>query len=113
MKFRKVNTIHMNGLTCLAGDDELLMLLLDAPNRWLIRNGQQTAPASTLRQALRKAYELYGRGQFLGYIVKQPNDEVVVKAEQVRRLWDHLKLHTIEQPMNATMFSTLFSYKQA
>ncbi len=60
------------------GDDELLMILMDAPNRWLVRNGGETSPANTLRQALRKAREFSYHGSFAGHIVKQPNDEMVV-----------------------------------
>ena len=82
----------MNSLKCHNGDDELLMVLMDAPNRWLVRNGSESAPATSLRQALRKAYEFSSEGHFSGRIVKQPNDEMVVEAHQISRLWKQLQL---------------------
>lgn len=82
----------MNSLKCHKGDDELLMVLLDAPSRWLVKNGGDSTPATTLRQALHKAREFSSQGDFSGYIVKQPNDEMVVEGYQIDRLWKHLDL---------------------
>jgi hypothetical protein len=77
---------------CHGGDDELLMVLLDAPSRWLVRNGVETSPATSLRQALCKAHAFSSDGSFSGRIVKEPNDEMVVESHQICRLWKHLDL---------------------
>ncbi len=82
----------MSGLMYHGGDDELLMVLMDAPSRWLVRNGVETSPASSLRQALCKAREFSSDGSFSGRIVKEPNDEMVVESHQISRLWKHLDL---------------------
>jgi len=81
----------MNSLKYQNSDDELLMVLLNVPSLWLVHNGDESTSATTLRQALRKAREYSSRGlQFSGRIVKQPNDEMVVEAHQVTRLWQQL-----------------------
>ena len=85
----------MNSLKCHKGDDELLMVLLDAPSRWLVKNGGDSASANTLRQALHKAHEFSSQGNFSGYIVKQPNDEMVVEAYQISRLWKHIDIQSV------------------
>ncbi len=81
------------------GDDELLVILLDAPNRWLVRNGLQSATSSTLRQALRKAHDFSSGSTFSGKIIKQPNDEMIIEARQVHRLWDYLGLTSFSEAM--------------
>lgn len=73
-----------------AGDDELLMVLMDAPTRWLVSHGVETSPATTLRQALRKAREYSSHGCFIGRILKQPDDEMVVESMQISRLWKQI-----------------------
>lgn len=71
-------------------DDELLLVLLDAPNCWVFRD--EPRQYLTLRHALVKAHESYLRQVFTGAIVKQPGDEIVVETMQVFRLWKHLDL---------------------
>lgn len=80
----------MNSLKYQNSDDELLMVLLNVPSLWHVHNGRESIPATTLRQALRKAREYSLHGQFSGRIVKQPNDEMVVEAHQITRLWQQL-----------------------
>jgi len=80
----------MNSLKYQNSDDELLMVLLNVPSLWLVHNGGESSSATTLRQALRKAREYSVQGQFSGRIVKQPNDEMVVEAHQITRLWQQL-----------------------
>ncbi len=91
----------MNGLPRYhTGDDELLVILLDAPNRWLVRNGLQSAITTTLRQALRKAHDFSSGVSFSGKIIKQPNDELVIEARQVLRLWDCLGYNDFAEVVN-------------
>jgi hypothetical protein len=82
----------MNSLKSHNGDDELLMVLMDAPSRWLVKHGVQSAPATSLRQALCKAHEFSSKGDSSCCIVKQPNDEMVVEAHQITRLLKQLDL---------------------
>jgi hypothetical protein len=78
------------------GDDELLMTLMNVPNQWMVVcDGLENAPASSLRQALRKAHEISSKApgdDFPGQIVKQPYKDMVVEAHQISRLWKHLDL---------------------
>jgi hypothetical protein len=80
----------MNSLKYQDSDDELLMVLLNVPSLWLVHNGMESTSATTLRQALRKAREYSTHGNFSGRIVKQPNDEMIVEAHQISRLWAHI-----------------------
>ena len=48
--------MSLTKLNCHRGDDELLMILMDAPNRWVVKDGAESAAASSLRQALRMAH---------------------------------------------------------
>lgn len=82
----------MNSLVCHGGDDELLMILMDAPTRWVVRNGGEATSATSLRQALCVAHAHSSDGNFSGRIVKQPNDEMVVESHQISRLFKHLDL---------------------
>jgi len=98
----------MNGLLR-QSDEELLVVLLDIPNRWRVISGFQSAPASTLRQALRKAHEFSVQGSFLGTIVKQPNDEMIVDADQIYRLWEYIGIVKSSQAL-AAKISGISSY---
>jgi len=47
-----------------------------------------------LRSALEQAYDLSLRGVSPGPIVRAPNDEFVIDAEQIFRLWKRLGIRS-------------------
>jgi hypothetical protein len=73
-------------------DDQLLQMI-DELGLWLVRGGPIAVlgrPTTTLRAALRQAHEFSKQGQSLGPIVRMPNDDVIVLADQIYRLWQSL-----------------------
>lgn len=73
-------------------DDDLLRML-DEPGLWLVRGGPTgvlAGPLSTLRAALHQAYELSMQGKSPGPIVRMPDDNVHIAADQIYRLWRSL-----------------------
>ena len=73
-------------------DDQLLQIL-DEPHLWLVRGGRigvLGGPADSLRAALSQAFSFSMNGEIPGPIVRMPNDEVVVRAQQIYRLWQEL-----------------------
>jgi len=73
-------------------DDELISIL-DVRGLWLVRAaGSIRATIETLRGALHEASRKSAEGVPVTSIVRMPNDEVIIPAEQIYRLWKHLKL---------------------
>lgn len=70
-------------------DDQLLQMLDESSGLWLVRGGLTGVLISTttLRAALHRAYEFSKEGQSPGPIVRMPDDNVSVPAEQIYRLW--------------------------
>ncbi len=78
----------------IAKSDDELWVQLDAPIIWLVRGGTLGvvgAPA-TLRGALKQAHHYAMQGGSPGPIVEMPNDQTVIQAEQIFRLWKRLGL---------------------
>jgi hypothetical protein len=67
---------------------------LDEAGLWIIRGGLAgvLGLATTLREALRLAYDLSMQGCSPGPIVRMPNDDIVVSPEEIYRLWRSLGL---------------------
>jgi len=72
--------------------DVQLLSHLDDPDLWLVRSnsGILLTRSVTLRHALRQARGLLAMGVLPATIVKEPNDQVVVSADQICRLWQRL-----------------------
>ena len=75
----------------LRSDDELC-LILDESGMWLVRDGLQIVPTSTLREALHKAHDMSIQKNFIGPIVKMPDDEIKIDARQTYQLWQRIGL---------------------
>ena len=66
--------------------DAELETMLEEPGLWLVR-GAAITPAKNLQSALLMAREQSMDGNVIQVIVKMPNDEVVIDAQQIHRLW--------------------------
>lgn len=74
-------------------DPELLEMLAE-PTMWLVRGtaGPILAIAQNLQSALTMAFEQSRiPGQTVHAIVRMPNDNIVIKPEQIYRLWQHFR----------------------
>lgn len=75
--------------------DGLLLQMLDEPGLWLVRGGRWGVlgrPAGTLLGALQQAYDVSMQGHSPGPIVRMPDDNVRVPADQIYRLWRRVGL---------------------
>jgi hypothetical protein len=74
-------------------DDELWGELDTPGNLWAVRGGMGVGrPSQTVRAALLQARQISAEGGSPNFIVKLPDDEVVVPADQIYRLWMRLGL---------------------
>jgi len=74
-------------------DDQLLQMLDESGHLWIVRGGRMGVlgpPTATLRAALRQASESSKHAQSPGPIVRMPDDNVIVHADQIYRLLIHL-----------------------
>jgi hypothetical protein len=75
--------------------DDHLLQMLDESGLWLVRGGPIGVlgrSTTTLRAALHQAYEFSMQRQSPGPIVRMPDDNVMVPADQIYRLWQSLGL---------------------
>jgi hypothetical protein len=73
--------------------DDQLWQVLDEPGIWIVRGGSMGVlgrPTKSLHTALQQAHEFSMQGQSPGPIVRMPDDDIVVPAEQIWRLWRRL-----------------------
>jgi hypothetical protein len=73
--------------------DDQLWQVLDEPGTWIVRGGSTGVlggPAMSLHTALHQAHEFSMQGQSPGPIIRMPEDDIVVPAEQICRLWRRL-----------------------
>lgn len=88
-------TIPVSEVAGAQRSDDQLLQILDESGMWLVRGGRMGVlgvPTGTLRAALRQAHEFSKQGQSPGPIVRTPNDDVVIPADQIYRLWQSLNL---------------------
>ena len=72
-------------------DDELLKII-DEQHLWIVPVGMTVATCSTLREALRRAYQISAEGKSPGPIKLMPDAAVEVPVEQIYRLWQSIGL---------------------
>ena len=72
-------------------DDDLIEML--ASRLWLVRAGSVAlGPPGTLRKALCQAHMFSAEGDFPITIVKMSSEELRLRCDQIRRLWNRIGL---------------------
>lgn len=71
--------------------DTQLEAMLTEPGLWLVR-GAAVTPAPNLQSALLNAFDQSMAGHVVQLIVKMPDDQVIIDAHQIHRLWQLFRI---------------------
>lgn len=72
-------------------DDELIGILDAEGALWIIRaGGGELTSRGSLRLALERAWRQTEQGAWVTEVVRLPNDDVIIDAAQINRVWERL-----------------------